>query len=97
VVVGDLNASMWSGAYKKMTRSSKLANARAGYGLVPTQHGHGWMSQFWWRPIDHCLHSEELVTRRFWTGPNLGSDHLPILAELEIKPSMAPAAQWLRQ
>jgi endonuclease/exonuclease/phosphatase (EEP) superfamily protein YafD len=32
--------------------------------------------------IDHILYTDHFVAQRAWVGPNAGSDHLPVLAEL---------------
>jgi len=81
IVMGDLNVSPWSPSYKAMIQGSRLEDGRRGFGLLPTHHGH---TRWLWRPIDHCLHSPELSVIRMWTGPDLGSDHLPVLAELRL-------------
>jgi endonuclease/exonuclease/phosphatase (EEP) superfamily protein YafD len=83
LLMGDLNASPWSPAYKTMIKKSGLLAARRGSGLVMTHHGHGVVSQWLWRPIDHCLFTSE-VLGHLSTGPDLGSDHLPIIAELFV-------------
>ena len=33
--------------------------------------------------IDHVLYSPDLRCLRSWVGPDVGSDHLPLLAEFE--------------
>ena len=81
LVMGDFNASTWSPAYKTMVKKSSLRNAQQGFGLVVTHHGHDAVSRWLWRPIDHCLQTADVKVNRFWTGPDLGSDHLPILVE----------------
>lgn len=81
VVMGDLNVSPWSPAYKQMIKNSGLNDARRGYGVLVTQHGHGAISKWLWKPIDHCLFSAELETKNIYTGPDLTSDHLPVVAE----------------
>jgi endonuclease/exonuclease/phosphatase (EEP) superfamily protein YafD len=83
LVMGDLNASPWSPAYKIMIERSKLVDARRGWGLLMTHHGDGVASGWLWRPIDHCLFTAE-VRGRLSTGPDLGSDHLPIIANLSL-------------
>jgi endonuclease/exonuclease/phosphatase (EEP) superfamily protein YafD len=35
-------------------------------------------------PIDHFLVSEDVAVTRFETGPRVGSDHLPIVADIRI-------------
>jgi endonuclease/exonuclease/phosphatase (EEP) superfamily protein YafD len=84
VVLGDFNASVWSPAYKLMLRRSHLADARRGFGLLSTQHGKFFPGNLLWRPIDHCFHTADCGPRRIWTGPDLGSDHLPLVVDLEF-------------
>jgi endonuclease/exonuclease/phosphatase (EEP) superfamily protein YafD len=36
-------------------------------------------------PIDHLLHSEALVAYDRQLGPELGSDHLPLVVDLAIE------------
>ena len=81
VVMGDLNVSPWSPAYKSMMKASGFSDARRGYGLLVTQHGHGAISKWLWKPIDHCLFSAGLEVNNIYTGPDLTSDHLPVVVE----------------
>lgn len=90
LVMGDLNASPWSPAYKTMVRKSGLRSARQGFGLAATHSGHGTISRWLWRPLDHCLHSPDICIERFWTGPDLGSDHRPILVECSLPGARRP-------
>ncbi|WP_421656253.1 hypothetical protein [Leptothermofonsia sp. ETS-13] len=41
-------------------------------------------------PIDHCLISPELTVTGIWTGPNVGSDHLPLITDLAIAADHKP-------
>ena len=81
LLVGDLNISMWSHVYRALEAETGLTNTRRGFGAIPT-----WPRQlpFGRIPIDHCLvspHFAVLDTRR---GPNIGSDHLPLIVELAL-------------
>lgn len=84
LVVGDLNASMWSPAYKQLIGRTGLRNARHGFGLVNTQHGLSFPGSWLWRPIDHCLYTAQCVAIGLRTGPNLGSDHCPLVVEFDL-------------
>jgi endonuclease/exonuclease/phosphatase (EEP) superfamily protein YafD len=82
LVAGDFNISPWSSFYGQFVRDSNLIDADLGQRLQAS-----WPSilgPFGMR-IDHCLHSEhwDVVTTR--TGPELGSDHLPVIAELHLR------------
>lgn len=79
VVIGDLNVTMWSNNYTALIDGTRLRNARAGFGLLPS-----WptMLPFAMIPIDHCLVSERVKVLNIHTGPDVGSDHLPLVVEL---------------
>ncbi|NEO61878.1 MAG: hypothetical protein F6J98_16150 [Moorea sp. SIO4G2] len=84
VLIGDLNVTMWSPYYKSLIESSGLHDARAGFGILPT------LSQFspanpWLAiPVDHCLVSRDVKVIKMRTGPDLGSDHLPVITDILI-------------
>ena len=40
--------------------------------------------------IDHVVASPKIAARRYDVGPDLGSDHLPVIAELAV-PAPPPA------
>lgn len=81
VVMGDLNISMWSPYYKRTIHQSRLHNTRAGFGVLPT-----WPTQypFLYIPLDHCLVSGDIQVLNTRTAKNVGSDHLPVIADLAI-------------
>lgn len=84
IVAGDLNVSMWSPFYHSMIERSGLHNARQGFGILPTQSFVAPQFAALSAPIDHCLVSPDILVQDFQLGDNLGSDHLPIVAELLI-------------
>ncbi|MBW4495467.1 MAG: endonuclease/exonuclease/phosphatase family protein [Oscillatoria princeps RMCB-10] len=81
VMVGDFNTTMWSPHYKKFVGKAGLRNARAGFGTLPT-----WPTFFplLYIPIDHCLVSPEIEVVKIRRGREVGSDHLPLIADLAI-------------
>ena len=87
IVMGDLNVSMWSPFYHSMIERSGLVNTRQGFGILPTQSTVNPQFAALSAPIDHCLVSPDIQVRDFQLGRNLGSDHLPIVAELLIPQS----------
>jgi endonuclease/exonuclease/phosphatase (EEP) superfamily protein YafD len=77
VVIGDLNATPWSHAFRRLQGDGDLVNSLEGYGLQPT-----WPADLPFGltiPIDHMLHTSELTTTERAVGPSLGSDHRPLL------------------
>lgn len=81
VLIGDLNTSMWSHHYEKFIAATGLKNARSGAGVMPT-----WPTflPFAMIPIDHCLVSNDVIVLAIETGPDIGSDHLPLITELAL-------------
>jgi endonuclease/exonuclease/phosphatase (EEP) superfamily protein YafD len=83
ICIGDLNTSPWSAFYHDFARQTKLIDVRKGFGLLPswpTFMGFNWLMI----PIDHCLVSGDIRVVKVQTGERIGSDHLPLLVELEI-------------
>jgi endonuclease/exonuclease/phosphatase (EEP) superfamily protein YafD len=82
VMLGDLNASPWSPYFSRLLRQSGLVNARDGFGILPT-----WPSFFMpaMIPIDHCLVSPDVRVTHMRTGPDIGSDHLPVVIDLRVQ------------
>jgi len=80
-VVGDLNATPWSWPFRNLVTKGELRNSQIGFGLQPTFSATS--LGFLRVPIDHLLHSDALVIRERKLGPSLGSDHFPLLVDLE--------------
>lgn len=78
LIAGDLNASPYSPHVADLLAGGGLRLA-AGRGWTPT-----WPTFF--LPagiqIDHVLVSGDVAVKRFGTGPAVGSDHLPLIADL---------------
>ena len=83
IVAGDLNVTPFAPAFRAFLRQSGLMDSRAGNGLRP-----GWPTSFpplMRIPIDHILHDDNFVASSLENGPPFGSDHLPLIAELELR------------
>lgn len=81
LVIGDLNITMWSHHYRRFEETSMLQNARRGFGVKPTWPLFLLPAMI---PIDQCLVSEGIVVTDFRTGPNIGSDHLPVIVSMHL-------------
>lgn len=84
VIIGDLNVTMWSPFYRSLINKSSLQNARQGFGILPSQSVINPSYASLSAPIDHCLVSQDIKVAKFNTEQNIGSDHLPITADLLI-------------
>ncbi|MCB2223457.1 MAG: endonuclease/exonuclease/phosphatase family protein [Actinobacteria bacterium] len=76
LVIGDLNATPWSSAYRSFRWTAMLADTSHGSGFQPSWPA-GWGPAM--IPIDHALHSGGLVLVERRTGPSFGSAHRPLL------------------
>lgn len=75
ILVGDLNATPWSAAFRQMVRRSGLTDSGRTHGA----HGTFPVDIPPMRiPIDHFLSSGLTVVRRE-RGPDIGSDHFPLI------------------
>ena len=79
IIAGDFNCTDWSPVFRDLINESGLRDSRIGFGLQPS-----WPIQFPLLkiPIDHCLVSTDLAVLDRRTGPDIGSDHLPIICDL---------------
>jgi endonuclease/exonuclease/phosphatase family metal-dependent hydrolase len=94
IVMGDLNATVYSPALADLLETADLADSRRGFGRQGS-----WIASY---PIlgrvvapgvrldlDHVLVGKgfAVVGRRL--GPDLGSDHIPVAADLALRASPA--------
>ena len=82
LVIGDLNSSGFSPNFKLLTKSGRLKDSRKGFGLLPTWHAQWPLIRI---TLDHALVTEGLEVLDRGTGPDIGSDHLPIFIEISYK------------
>ncbi len=82
MVVGDLNATPWSWPFRHLLEQGGLRNSQIGFGVQPSFAASS--NPLFRVPIDHLVHSEALMVRLRQLGPSLGSDHFPIIVDLEL-------------
>jgi endonuclease/exonuclease/phosphatase (EEP) superfamily protein YafD len=89
IVAGDLNGSQWSRPYRLLSAELQDSFPEGGAAF-----GHTYPSSLQWGPwrlslplvrIDYIFHSAELVALATRVGPDGGSDHLPVVAELAFR------------
>ena len=84
VVVGDYNATPWSWPFRQLMAAADLRNSQVGFGLQPSFPT---TSVFLLRvPIDHLVYSNRLLVRDRRLGPAMGSDHFPLVVDLQLRP-----------
>lgn len=81
LVIGDLNVTPWSHGFRVLEEGSGLRDTERDGGIAYT-----WPAPYPIRiPIDHCLVSENIQVRDRRAGTPIGSDHLPLVVDLEVK------------
>ena len=83
MLLGDLNISLWSPHFADFIETTGLKDTRRGLGLRPT-----WPTHFspLLIPIDHCLTSPTVILHSLRLGPDIGSDHYPLIVDFSISP-----------
>lgn len=81
VVAGDLNITPWTPIFKRFLKQANLSDGRMRTGLHMTWAPDGLPRVI---PIDHMLYRRANV-HSFITGPDTGSDHLPVVVEFSVK------------
>jgi len=90
IIMGDFNTALWS-PQLSTPKTQPLYSAHQGFGIVPTWRPNlflpwalRWLSNLFWIPIDHCYVSSDIIVQSFQSGPDVRSDHLPLIVELKI-------------
>ncbi len=87
VVAGDLNDVAWSHTTNLFQELSELLDPRIGRGTFSTFDARRWWLRY---PLDHVFHSDHFALVELRRLGAVGSDHFPILIELELNPAVAP-------
>ncbi len=84
LLLGDLNATPWSFAFRRLVRDSGLRDSSRGRGLQPS-----WPTfmPLFWIPIDHCLYGAGIQVTGKKVGPKFGSDHYPLIIDFVMERS----------
>jgi endonuclease/exonuclease/phosphatase (EEP) superfamily protein YafD len=82
-IVGDLNTTPWSSRFQQLLENGQLVDSLLGRGLQLSFPA--WPPVIglpFGIPIDHCLHSADLLCTSRELGSALGSNHHPLIVEL---------------
>ena len=88
VVAGDGNATRWNPTFSRMLAATGLRDSSDGFGWQAS-----WPAAAPWFlriPIDQVLVSGGIGVRERAVGPFVGSDHLPVFADLLVPAEAAP-------
>lgn len=86
IVAGDLNLPPDSAIYRTYWAGYLDAFSQAGLGFGYTEWPRMRRMRFGIR-IDHILSTGDWRPRKCWLGPDIGSDHLPLIADLARAPN----------
>ncbi len=81
MVLGDLNATPWSRAFRRLLTGSGLCDTRAGFGLQASYPATSAIVRI---PIDHVLVSCSVGVADRTIERDVGSDHLPVVVDLVL-------------
>jgi endonuclease/exonuclease/phosphatase family metal-dependent hydrolase len=79
VIMGDLNTCPYTARMAKIIGALEAYDTRTGLGPLPT-----WSRWIPFLPIDYVICSKNIRVRQLQTTPAAGSDHLTIIADLEV-------------
>jgi endonuclease/exonuclease/phosphatase (EEP) superfamily protein YafD len=82
IVLADLNSSPWSPSFANLLRATSLRDARAGFGRAATWPVFNPLLRI---PLDYTLVSEGILVHHFDVGPDVGSDHFPVIVDVSLK------------
>ncbi len=89
IVAGDLNDVAWSKTTRLFQEASGMLGPRQGRGMFSTFHADYPMFRC---PLDHVFHDGAFTLVRLQRLRSIGSDHFPVLAELQLEPAADQAA-----
>lgn len=100
LMIGDLNITPWSPTFTRLIDSTRLKDSSRLRGVTPTWAPRSWservrgfteaLAPLAGLPIDHALASEDIALRASRVGPPVGSDHWPIIVDLQLPDLAAP-------
>jgi hypothetical protein len=79
IITGDFNIPVESAIYRRYWASFRNAFSASGRGTGYTKH-----TRLWGVRIDHVLMTKDIHAVRSFTGKDVGSDHLPVIADLRL-------------
>lgn len=100
VIMGDFNDAAWGHLAQRFKSVGQYLDPRLGRGPLPSFDANAWLMRF---PIDQLYITEDMALVDYDRGPNIGSDHFPMIARIRVdrelaatlnsKPKPLPAAE----
>jgi endonuclease/exonuclease/phosphatase (EEP) superfamily protein YafD len=85
IVAGDWNTPVWSTTFGRFFDMTGLLAAERSAWPAPTRLFSDFGAPaFMGTPIDHIAISDRIGVKAFFTGPEFGSDHRPVVTDLNI-------------
>ena len=81
LVLGDLNTTSWSPQFADLISETGLKDSRTGFGVQATWPTANRLLSI---TLDHALVSETFVVIDHRIGPEIGSDHLPVIVDVAL-------------
>ena len=81
LLAGDFNATVESSLYRDIFGGYQNAFSRTGWGW-----GYTMFTRWHGIRIDHVLADGEWIIHRSWVGPDVGSAHRPLIADVSLAP-----------
>jgi endonuclease/exonuclease/phosphatase (EEP) superfamily protein YafD len=82
VLLADLNVTRWSPYFLKFVQNAELIDSRVGRGFLHSWRPFGDAFPIFRAAIDQVLHTPDVRIKNVWLGTDIGSDHLPMVAEV---------------
>ena len=86
IAVGDFNDAAWSDTSRRFKKVGGYVDPRVGRGMIASFDA---KSRLLRAPIDQFYATPDIGLVDFGRGPNVGSDHFPIITRIELDPKIA--------
>ncbi|MBU1174466.1 MAG: endonuclease/exonuclease/phosphatase family protein [Alphaproteobacteria bacterium] len=93
LLAGDLNATPWSYALRRLARDSRMVRETRNLPTFPLLwHFDTWRAVPAILPLDHVMSRDGAIVTDVRTGPASGSDHLPVIVDFAVSAEAVPAS-----